>query len=107
MDYFAAQNRAYLADNTETTTPGYTLFGAGIGADITNKSGKALFTLDISVNNITNVAYQSNMSRLKYMDFFINPAGNPINITGKGSGIYNMGRNIGFKFIIPLNYKYL
>jgi len=106
MDYFAAQNRAFLADNTETVTPGYTLLGAGIGTDVTNKSGKVLFSFDISANNITNVAYQSNMSRLKYMDFYVNSAGNPVNITGQGSGIYNMGRNIGFKLIIPLNYKY-
>ena len=41
---YDAQNRAYLAYNTETPTPGYTLFGAGVGSSITNKAGKTLFT---------------------------------------------------------------
>ena len=31
------QNRVYLADNTETPTPGYTLINAGVGAGFTNK----------------------------------------------------------------------
>jgi iron complex outermembrane receptor protein len=106
MDYFATQNRAYLANNTETVTPGYTLLSAGVGADITNRMGKVLFSFDISANNLANVAYQSNMSRLKYMDFYVNHEGEPVNVFGPGSGIYNMGRNIGFKIIVPINSKY-
>ncbi len=106
MDYFATQNRAFLANNTETVTPGYTLIGAGIGADITNRLGKVLFSFDISANNLANVAYQSNMSRLKYMDFYVNHEGEPVSVSGPGSGIYNMGRNIGFKIIVPINSKY-
>jgi iron complex outermembrane receptor protein len=102
MEYYAKQNRVYLVDNTETVTPSYILYNAGLGADVTNDHGKVLFSIDIMGNNITNVAYQSHMSRLKYMDFFISKSGNPVNITGPGSGIYNMGRNIGFKVIVPL-----
>jgi iron complex outermembrane receptor protein len=103
MDHYATQNRVYLQDNTETVTPGYTLFGAGIGADVLGKNGKKLFNIQVLASNITNVAYQSNMSRLKYMDFYINKSGNPANLTGPGTGIYNMGRNISFKISVPLD----
>lgn len=103
MDVYAAQNRAYLVDNTETPTPGYTLFSAGLGFDVLNKSGKKLFNIQILGSNITDVAYQSHLSRLKYMDFYVNKSGTPVNITGFGSGIYNMGRNISFKLNIPFD----
>jgi iron complex outermembrane recepter protein len=98
MEYYAKQKRAYLANNTETPTAGYNLFNAGMGADITNSSGKVLFSIHISVNNITNVAYQSHLSRLKYFEQY------PGNWTGR-NGIFDMGRNIGFKIDVPLNIK--
>jgi iron complex outermembrane recepter protein len=96
MEYFATQNRIYSADNTETPTPGYVLYNAGIGADITNNKGKVLFSFNIVGNNITDVSYQSNLSRLKYFEEY------PNNPTGR-SGIYDMGRNISFKIIVPFN----
>ncbi len=98
MQYYAAQNRAFLADNTETKTPGYTLFDAGLGSDICNKNGNVLCTIGIFCTNLTDVAYQSNMSRLKYFDNY------PNNGTGR-SGIYSMGRNISFKLMIPFNIR--
>ena len=95
---YANQNRAYLQDNTETPTPGYTLFNAGIGSDITNHAGKVLFNIGIFGNNLLDVAYQDNMSRLKYFEFYPNdPRGH--------SGIYNMGRNVGIKLIVPFDVK--
>lgn len=96
MQYYAAQDRAFLADNTETRTPGYTLFDAGMGTDICNKKGTTLFTIGIFCTNLTDVAYQSNMSRLKYFDNY------PVNGTGR-SGIYSMGRNVSFKLTIPFS----
>lgn len=98
MQYYAAQNRAFLANNTETKTPGYTLFDAGIGTDICTKKEITLCTIGIFVTNLMDVAYQSNMSRLKYFDNY------PNNGTGR-SGIYSMGRNISFKLTIPFNIK--
>ena len=86
-----------LADNTETPTPGYILYNAGIGADITNRHGKVLVSINILGNNITDVAYQSHLSRLKYFEQY------PNNPTGR-SGIYNMGRNISFKLTVPLDF---
>jgi len=95
MDYYASQNRVYSADNTETATPGYTLFNAGMGLDLTNQKGKVICDVRLAGNNITDVAYQSHLSRLKYFEQY------PVNWSGH-SGIYNMGRNISLKLIFPL-----
>jgi iron complex outermembrane recepter protein len=98
VEYYAKQNRVYSADNTETPTPSYVLYNAGIGTDITNNKGKVLVSINILGNNITDVAYQSHLSRLKYFEPY------PDNSTGR-SGIYNMGRNISFKLTFPINVK--
>jgi len=96
LQYYAPQNRVYAAYGTETPTPGYTLLDAGFGTDVVNKKGHTLFTLSVLVSNLTDAAYQSNMSRLKYFDNY------PANHTGR-SGIYSMGRNISFKLLIPID----
>ncbi len=98
IQFYATQNRIYSANNTETKTNGYYLIDAGLGTKIKNTKGNSFMELIVSANNITDVAYQSNMSRLKYMDNY------PNNYTGK-SGIYAMGRNISVKVIVPLNIK--
>jgi iron complex outermembrane receptor protein len=89
-----AQNDPFTGYNTETPTPGYTLFNAGIGGDVTGK-GKTLFSVYLSAKNITDVAYQSNLSRLKYTD--VNP------VTGR-QGVFNMGRNFSVKINVPLSF---
>lgn len=96
VQYYATQTRFLGAYGTETKTPGYTLLDAGLGANIVNKKGRTLFTLNVIASNITDVAYQSNMSRLKYFDNY------PVNGTGR-SGIYSMGRNISFRLVIPVD----
>ena len=98
MEYYAKQDRVYTADNTETPTPGYVLYNAGLGVDITNRQGKVLASINILGNNISDVAYQSHMSRLKYFEDY------PNNPSGR-SGIYNMGRNISFKLTFPLDIR--
>ncbi|MCX2585757.1 TonB-dependent receptor [Pedobacter sp. MR22-3] len=91
---FADQNRFYALDNTETFTKGYTLINLGIGSTIKSKKEKTLMDIFIQVDNIFNVAYQSHLNRLKYFEYY--------NATPGGrSGIYNMGRNISFKMIVP------
>jgi iron complex outermembrane receptor protein len=97
IEYYASQNKVYSAYNTETPTKGYVLFNAGLGADIMNDRGKVIANVNILGNNIFDVAYQSHLSRLKYFEEY------PNNSTGR-SGIYNMGRNISFKLIVPLNF---
>jgi iron complex outermembrane recepter protein len=98
MEYFARQDRIYSAYNTETPTPGYFLYNAGLGADFTNRKGIVLVSINILGNNITDVTYQSHLSRLKYFEEY------PNNTSGK-RGIYNMGRNISFKLTVPLTFK--
>ena len=88
------QNRVYLADNTETPTPGYTLIDAGVGAGFTNKNNKLLFNIYLFANNIFDVSYQDHLSRLKYFEPY--PT-SPI----PHHGIYNMGRNISVKVDFP------
>ena len=96
MEVFGAQNRAYLAYSTETKTPGYTLFNAGVGGTFTNKTGKPLYSIYLMGNNVFDIAYQDHLSRLKYFYSYPNPK------TGV-DGIYNMGRNISLKLEVPFN----
>lgn len=95
VDNYFDQNHFYSAFGTETATKGYTLLNLGIGTDVVSKS-RTLFSLYITANNLTDVAYQSHLSRLKY------EAEN--NVTGR-TGVYNMGRNISFKLLVPIDFK--
>lgn len=95
LDNYFAQNKFYSAYGTETATPAYMLLNVGMGADVTSKS-RTLFSFYISCDNLTDVAYQSHLSRLKYQA--VN------NVTGR-TGVYNMGRNISFKLIVPIDFS--
>ena len=96
MKCYATQDHFFAANGTETKTPGYALFDAGIGGDILDKKGNTLFTLSISGNNLPNRAYQSNMDRLKYFEeYTASPNGH--------LGIFEMGRNISFKVLVPID----
>ncbi|MVT11880.1 TonB-dependent receptor [Chitinophaga tropicalis] len=96
MDLTFAQNDVFYAYQTETTTKGYTLLNAGIGTDFVNKKNKVLFSLHVAANNITDVAYQNHLSRLKYA---------PENEATGRVGVYNMGRNFSVKVAIPIDFK--
>lgn len=95
MDNVSRQNRIFTGYNTETVTDGYTLFNIGAGTDVLHK-GKTLFSLHIGLNNITDVAYQNHLSRLKYTD--------TNNATGR-TGVFNMGRNFSLKLNVPIGFK--
>ena len=95
LDNVSAQNRVFTAYNTETATPGYTLLNLGAGTDLVH-DGKTIFSISIGLNNLTDVAYQSHLSRLKYTDE--NAA------TGR-MGVFNMGRNFSVKLNMPLSFK--
>ena len=94
VEVMLAQDKLYEAYGTETRSSGYTLLNMGVGSDIA-VGKRTICSLFITVNNLTDVAYQSHLSRLKYAA--VN------NATGR-SGVYNMGRNIDFKLIFPLNF---
>ncbi|MEO8413480.1 MAG: TonB-dependent receptor [Ginsengibacter sp.] len=91
MEYNATQNRYLALNNTETATPFYTIFNFSVNGRI-NYRGSQHFELRLQVNNFFDKAYQSNMSRLKYFEYYsASPNGH--------TGIFNMGRNICFKAI--------
>jgi iron complex outermembrane receptor protein len=93
-DIYSAQNRFYALNNTETATPGYTLINTGISTTVTRKGSKPLFDLFLQADNLFDVAYQSNLNRLKYFEYY--------NSSPNGRlGIYNIGRNLSFKVIVP------
>ena len=96
FDHFNAQNHFFAAYGTETYTAGYNLLSAGIGGNIVNTAGKKVVEIFIEGTNLANVNYQSNMSRLKYFD-------NPVVPAGVQPGIFNMGRNISFKVVVPFD----
>ena len=89
------QDKIYYKFDNETVTPSYSLLNIGIGADVFIK-GHKIFSINIYARNITDVAYQSNMSRLKY--------GDKNNVTGR-IGVYEMGRNISLKLNVPIIFK--
>ncbi len=96
FDHYDAQNKYFAAYGTETYTAGYNLISAGIGGNIVDDNGNTVLKVFIEGTNLGNVNYQSNMSRLKYFD-------NPVVPPGVQPGIFNMGRNISFKVVIPFD----
>jgi len=96
FDHFSAQDHFFGAYGTETYTAGYNLLSAGIGGSLVNKTGQTIVQIFIEGRNLTNVNYQSNVSRLKYFD-------NPNVPAGVQPGIFNMGRNVSFKVVIPFD----
>jgi len=94
LDNVAAQNNPFTGYNTETKTPGYTLINVGAGTQVTNK-GKQLFSISLVAQNLTDIAYQSHLSRLKYTD---------VNILTGRTGVFNMGRNYSLKINVPLQF---
>ncbi|WP_419801738.1 TonB-dependent receptor [Mucilaginibacter sp.] len=92
-DISAAQARYLGLYNTETYTPAYTLIDISAGTTIKYTANHSL-QLQFQINNLFDKAYQSNLNRLKYFEYYsASPNGH--------SGLYNMGRNICFKAIIP------
>ena len=90
---YLKQTHIYRADNTETPTPGYALLSLSAGTDIQVK-GRKVAELYVDADNLLDKAYQNHLSRLKYADDNV--------ITGR-SGVFNMGRNITFKVVVPIN----
>jgi iron complex outermembrane recepter protein len=78
-----------------SATKGYALFNAGIGGDIISKR-RTFFQLYIICNNLFNTSYIDYMSRFKYY---------PVNYTTGRVGVFNMGRNLSIKVIVPLDFK--
>jgi len=92
LEYYLCQNHFYGVGGTETATPDYMLLNASAGMDVC-RQGQTLFSVFLTANNLTDCAYQSHLSRLKYAD---------VNERTGRRGVFNMGRNFGIKVVIPL-----
>ncbi len=103
MEYYASQNRVYFEDGTETPTPCYTFFNAGVGGNFVNKQNKTICSVYLITNNIFDVTYWDHLSRLKY--FYGNYQNPSATDNPREHGIYGMGRNISFKIDFPLSYN--
>ena len=94
-----AQNNVYSAFYTELPSVQYTTFNAGLGTNFINpKTRKTICALYINCTNLTNLAYADHLNLAQY---FLAYNGTPATVTQQSQGIYNMGRNIGFKLIFP------
>ncbi len=80
---------------SKTATAGYTIFNAGCGGDILSATKHKICSVYFICNNLFNTAYMDYMSRFKYY---------PVNYTTDRVGVFNMGRNISVKFIIPIDF---
>jgi len=89
IEHAMAQDHVHTANQTETRTPAYTLLNASAGTDIVVKR-RRIATLALTATNLTNRAYQSHLSRLKYI----------------AGGFNDMGRNIGIKLTVPIEAEY-
>ncbi len=78
-----------------TAMKGYTLFSAGVGGDIVSKE-RTICSIYVTCTNLFNTPYMDYMSRFKYY---------PVNYTTDRVGVFNMGRNISFKLLVPLDFK--
>jgi iron complex outermembrane receptor protein len=91
LDNVFAQNHPFIGYNTETQTPAYTLLNIGYSTQIQRKN-KTLFSVSLVGQNITDLAYQHHLNRLKY---------GPVNEATGRMGVFNMGRNYSLKVNIP------
>jgi len=93
LDNTFGQNHPFTGYETETATKGYSLLNVGFGGDVLQNK-KKIFSLHIAASNVTDIAYQNHLSRLKYTD---------VNNTTGRQGVFNMGRNFSVKMNVPLN----
>ena len=96
LEHTFAQDRFFSAFGTETATAAYTLLNAGVGTDVASATGRTLFSLYLTANNLFDVAYQSHLSRLKYADY---------NAANGRTGVFNQGRNLSVRLVVPLSFK--
>lgn len=86
LECFLRQNHAHTANGTETATPSYTLLSMSAGTGICYKH-RRVASVYVTARNLTNRAYQSHLSRLKY---------------AADGGVCNMGRSVGVKLVVPV-----
>jgi iron complex outermembrane receptor protein len=81
---------------SKAATAGYTLLNVGAGGDFVSHGGRVFAKLFVTVNNLLNTTYMDYMNRFKYVG--LNPLTNRV-------GVFNMGRNVSIKLLIPLDIR--
>ena len=81
---------------TETATKGYTLLNLSGGGSLHNRKGDKILSFTLALNNISNVAWQNHLSRLKYA---------PVNLQTSRVGVFGVGRNFSMKIDFPFEFK--
>ncbi len=94
LDGTLRQTQFYALDGAETATPGYLLLGLGAGTTYRTRAGREAVQVFLQVDNVLDVACQAHLNRLKYFEYY---AASP---TGQ-TGIFNPGRNVGLKVVVP------
>lgn len=94
LNSFSKQEDIYAVDDTEKPSKGYSLINFGFGGNVKQKSGRTLVQLFFQVNNLFDKAYQSHLNRLRYFEYYQQSPNGQL-------GIFNMGRNMSVKAIIP------
>ena len=90
----ARQSQFYAVDGAENATAGYLLLGLGAGTTLRTRAGREAVQVFLQADNLLNTSYQAHLNRLKYFEYY---AASP---DGR-SGIYNPGRNVGVKVVVP------
>jgi iron complex outermembrane receptor protein len=94
LEYNAAQHRYLALYHTESYTPDYTLINLSAATRIHTRKEHS-FQLQLQANNLLDRAYQNNLSRLKYFEYYSKSPNGYL-------GIYNMGRNLCVKLLCPI-----
>jgi len=101
MTKYWAQNDIYSALYSEIPSLAYTLFNAGVGTNFVDRvSGRTICSLYINCTNLLNIGYADHLNLAQY---FLANNGLPVTVTNQSQGIYNMGRNVGFKLLFPIS----
>ena len=108
LEHDWAQRNIYSAFYTELPSYAYTLINAGIGTKLINRKNKhVLCSIFITCTNLMNIAYVDHTARTQYF-WAYNGANDPTNfgrtpavVTRQSEGIFNMGRNVGLKLLVP------
>jgi len=90
VNHVMNQLRYLSSANTETATPAYTLLNLAATTTFHLKQKSQHIKFSLSIDNLTNVAYQSHLSRLKYA---------ALNQKSGDIGVFNRGRNLNVKVI--------
>jgi iron complex outermembrane recepter protein len=79
------------------------LFNTGIGMNFVNPVDRhVVCTFLINCTNLFNIAYVDHLSHNQY--FLAYDGGTIATVTKQSQGIYNTGRNIGLKLVVPFDF---